>query len=110
MDNKNNLPINRYIMELKGLLLNLLNDLDVDVFLFGSWARGTQKHSSDVDIGIDAHGKDISYQLALLREEIEESAVPYNVDIVDMNNASEAICASIRREGILWKRERNARF
>ena len=40
--------------------------------------------------------------LAELRERLEESAVPYDVDIVDLSLASPEIRASVQREGLLW--------
>jgi hypothetical protein len=41
--------------------------------------------------------------LAELRERLEESEVPYDVNIVDLSAASPEVRASVEREGLLWK-------
>jgi hypothetical protein len=56
-----------------------------------------------MDIAIDPRGVLPSALLSDLRERLEESAVPYDVDIVDLSSASPEIRASVEREGLLWK-------
>lgn len=72
------------------------------IYLFGSWARGSAAVSSDVDVAIDYGGKADRRKLARLREALEESSIPYNVDVVDMNEASAELLAEIERDGIEW--------
>jgi len=57
-----------------------------------------------VDIAVEGMAGDISAKIAALCEELEESTIPYQVDVVDMARASEVLCEEIRREGILWKK------
>lgn len=52
------------------------------IFLFGSRARKTNRKFSDIDLAI----KDLEINpqtLALLKFELEESALPYKVDLVN---------------------------
>lgn len=40
--------------QIKDLVLSSMASQDVQIYLFGSWARGEQKQSSDVDIAIES--------------------------------------------------------
>ncbi len=73
---------------------------DVRVYLFGSRARGDNTPFSDVDLGIMSD-RDISTELALLREAVEESCLPYKVDIVDLSRSGE-LREVVLKEGIRW--------
>ena len=53
------------------------------VFLFGSRACGNARHYSDIDIGVIGNAKLSSIIKAEIEMELEESIVPYKVDIVD---------------------------
>ena len=96
--------MNKYLERIHALALRCFEGEAVNIYLFGSWARGTMKHSSDVDLAIEGKGRDVAPKIASLREELEESTIPYRVDVVDMSRAAEALCEEIRREGILWKK------
>ena len=96
--------VNTYLEKIRDIVLKHMENEQVDVYLFGSWARGSMRRSSDVDIAVDGKKTDISLKISALREALEESTVPYRVDVVDMGRASEVLCEEIRREGILWKK------
>ncbi|MCI6100163.1 MAG: nucleotidyltransferase domain-containing protein [Selenomonas sp.] len=93
----------KYLDCIKALVLQELQGEDASVFLFGSWARGEQKRSSDVDVAIEYHGPSNRRKIAGLCEALEESTIPYRVDIVDMQNTSTALVKEIRKDGIVWK-------
>ena len=40
--------------------------------------------------------------LSEIREELENSRVPYRVDLIDLTNASPGFAAHVQRVGILW--------
>ena len=69
----------------------------------GSSVTGRLRQSSDIDVAIDAVRVLPSALLAELRERLEESAIPYDVDIVDLSAASPEIRSSVEREGLLWR-------
>ena len=94
--------MNEYFLEVKEFTLNFWQDQPVRIYLFGSWARGEARRSSDVDIAIESED-DISFLLGEFREALENSCIIYNVDVVDMNFTSESLCKKIREEGIVWK-------
>ena len=88
---------------LKELLLRSINDQGVKVYLFGSWAKKTNKQSSDIDIGIWHPASPGPEFFVRLRNLVEESAIPYRVDIVDLVHADPGIRQNVLKEGILWK-------
>lgn len=93
---------NKYFRELKQFTLSYWQDKNVRIYLFGSWARGEQRKSSDVDIAVEGTG-DIALEIALFREKLEESTIIYNVDVVNMARVTSIVKEKIISEGILWK-------
>ncbi|MBQ2410517.1 MAG: nucleotidyltransferase domain-containing protein [Selenomonadaceae bacterium] len=94
--------MNEYVLEAKEFTLKFWQNQPVRIYLFGSWARGEAKRSSDVDIAIESR-EDMSFLIGEFREALENSCIVYNVDVVDMNFAAESLCKKIREEGIVWK-------
>ena len=94
--------MNEYVLEVKDFTRKFWQNQPVRIYLFGSWARGRAKRSSDVDIAIES-GEDMSFLIGEFREALENSCIVYNVDVVDMNFAAESLCKKIREEGIVWK-------
>lgn len=94
--------MNEYVLEAKEFTLKFWQNQPVRIYLFGSWARGEAKRSSDVDIAIESK-EDMSFLIGEFREALENSCIVYNVDVVDMNFAAESLCKKIREEGIVWK-------
>lgn len=72
----------------------------VPVFLFGSRARGIEAPSADFDLWIDATVPRDA--LARLREDLDESFVPYHIDWVQTRDLEGAFGERVRREAIPW--------
>lgn len=85
------------------LVLSELEPWPVRVWLFGSWARGRQRRSSDIDVAVWPVRPLPADVLPKLRERLEESDVPYRVDVVDLSAVDPAFRSVVEREGILWK-------
>jgi predicted nucleotidyltransferase len=66
---------NRNLEETRRLVLRRLEGLPVDVYLFGSWARGEAGRTSDIDIAILSDQPLPVRLLSELREELDESSV-----------------------------------
>jgi predicted nucleotidyltransferase len=66
-----------------------LPEKDYEVFIYGSRADGTAEKWSDVDVGIWGKEKIPSKKLALIKDEVEESNIPYLVDIVDFTRVAD---------------------
>lgn len=55
------------------------------IFVFGSRATGKARRTSDLDLAIDA-GRDITLsEHARMSHELDEAAVPWSIDIVDLH-------------------------
>ena len=54
------------------------------VFLFGSRSIGNASPISDIDVAIYPKKSLHSGPLSSIREELEESGIPYSVDLVDL--------------------------
>ena len=50
------------------MVIQHFKDKNVRIYLFGSWARGEQKRSSDIDIAIEST-EDFSYEISVLFQE-----------------------------------------
>jgi len=86
------------IQELKQFLLASFPD--EHIYLFGSRARGDAGVHSDIDIAIEGDAT-LSKRLSQIRFTIEESLIPYKVDLVELSKAP-YLKNIIRKEGILW--------
>jgi predicted nucleotidyltransferase len=91
------------LTELRRMVLAALGEHDAAVWLFGSCARGEPRQHSDIDIAILPHGELPSGFFAELEADIEESTIPYDVDLVDLRHADPTLVAEVRREGIKWR-------
>ncbi|WP_461828778.1 nucleotidyltransferase family protein [Aquifex sp.] len=86
--------------DLREFLKEFFKDKQVEVYLFGSRAKGNFSEFSDVDIAVYSQ-EDISEEVTLLREILEESNFPLKVDIVELNRTP-YLKEVIKREGIRW--------
>jgi len=89
---------------LKDIARDVFKGEDVTVVLFGSRARGDYFETSDMDVGILPKGEMNKSKIALFRERIENSNIPYKVDVVDLSQASKEFTDKVLKEGLLiWK-------
>lgn len=90
----------------KKKIIALVNALapDAKIYLYGSRARGTNNEWSDIDIALDADKPIERLTIGELRDIMEASNLPYNVDIVDVHNISPEMYNSIMRDKIVWKK------
>jgi uncharacterized protein len=78
----------KYIEEIRDTIFSLLDSEKYDVFIFGSRATGEAGKFSDYDIGIIGTDPVPSSKKVLIEEALEESNIPYKVDIVDFSLVS----------------------
>jgi len=91
------------IEELRRMVLHALGTHDAEVWLFGSCARGEVFQHSDIDVAILARNELPPGFFSDLAERVEESVIPYDVDIVDLRSAAPALIDEVRREGVKWR-------
>ena len=86
----------------RALVSQTLGERRVNVYLFGSWASGTQRPSSDIDVAVEPLDPLPPGVLARVREALEESSVPYRVEVVDLTETDAGFRHRVKNEGILW--------
>jgi predicted nucleotidyltransferase len=92
------------IEELRRMVLAALGEHDAAVWLFGSCARGEPRQASDIDIAILPRGDLPCGFFGALAADLEESTIPYNVDLMDLRRADRALVDAVRREGVQWRK------
>jgi hypothetical protein len=79
-----------------------LSGLKVRLYLFGSWARGEERSSSDIDLAVDYDQILPSGTLARLKAAYEESNIPYTIDLVDLTQTDPEFKEKVEKEGVRW--------
>lgn len=92
----------RAVKKVRELVLKALAGHRARVWLFGSCARGDIWQSSDIDVAIEAAESLPDNLIPRLRLDLEESTIPYDVDIVDLAKSDRDFRDRVRREGIEW--------
>jgi len=85
------------------IVLERLKNYRAKVYLFGSQAAGKARAYSDIDVAVLPFQTMPGSALSELREELEESDIVRNVDVVDLSEVDEAFRQRVEKEGILWK-------
>lgn len=93
----------RALERVRQLVLDALEDYRARVYLFGSCAEGAPRHSSDIDIAIEPLDDLPVSVLNKIRDKLEESTIPYEVDVIDMRGTDESFRKRIKEEGLLWR-------
>ncbi len=71
--------------------------LNTILWVFGSRANGKARRFSDLDLLFDCGGKPLPDHIKLtIIEAFDNSALPYKVDLVDLNTISEAFKKNIQ--------------
>jgi predicted nucleotidyltransferase len=74
----------------KQIINNTVNDLNIQVYMYGSRAKGTAWKYSDIDLALSSSkGKIPPNTISKLSLDFEESLLPYKVDIIDLHTVSE---------------------
>ena len=89
--------------EAKEIILDGLRGYNVAVYLFGSRAIGTASAISDIDVAVYAKESLPSGLLSKIREELEESRIPYSVELVDLTHLCQSWLEKIQKDGVVWK-------
>lgn len=97
-----------YISKWIGIAKDIfLKNLDTDkyfIFIFGSRAANNFSHSSDLDIGLIGDSPVERKQIIKIKHELEESIVPFHIDIIDFYNADENFEQTALQDIIVWNK------
>jgi predicted nucleotidyltransferase len=89
----------KYLQEIKRQIERVDKARDWEVFVFGSSLE--QEHFGDIDLGVQGSGVDRK-DLIRLKEFLEESNLPFFVDVVNFNEVSDDFRDNVMEQPILW--------
>lgn len=94
----------KYINMLKEIILSQVDTEKVMVFLFGS--RVSTHHSSraDVDIGLLTDDKLPDHLFHKIRNVVDESIIPWEIDLVDFTKVAPSFKDAILKDIIIWNK------
>lgn len=99
----------KYLNQVRELVLRETSSLDCTILLFGSRARGEQRRSSDIDIAFSGLSEQAFTRVRdRLLAEIEESTTPHHVDLVNIDTAPSDFRSVAMKEVIVWKQSSRA--
>ena len=89
----------------KHIIVGVISTLfpQAKIYLFGSRARGDYKHGSDIDIAIDTGKREDYVAVGEARDMLNESSIPWKIEVVDFHNIPEKMQQNILRESVTWK-------
>ena len=93
-----------YVEQTKKIVLRHVNDKNIAVFLFGSRAKGSHAWHADIDIGFLSQNEIEPRFLRRIYDDIEESRVPFHVDLVDFSKVQDRFKKAAMRGIVWWKR------
>ena len=92
----------RHLDFVLSVLKRNISDVDAKFYIFGSRVKGTNKKYSDIDIAIDLNGKKLDTSiLGKILIEFQDSTLPYEVDVVDLNSIDEDFRNLIKKDLVL---------
>lgn len=91
-----------YIQLCKELVLGNINTDEYAVFLFGSRAYDRHPEKADIDIGVLGEKEMPESERYMIKDKIEETEIPYNVDIIDFFNVDDTFKKVALRKIELW--------
>ena len=95
----------KYLNRIKEIIIGNINRDITSVFLFGS-RTGECSLSSDVDVGLLSSAVIDKKAISRMKNDIEESDVPFHVDIVDFSEVSSYFKKTAMEKIIIWNKGR----
>lgn len=90
------------IHQISLIVAEAIQGFEYQLYGFGSFAKGAESTSSDIDIAIDADVPLPNHVFADIRDRLEESTIPYAVDVINMQTANSRLKDEIRKNGVRW--------
>ena len=90
------------LASVKQIVLEYLGDTGAQIYLFGSWALGKEARGSDIDVGVWYEKPLPAGSLSHLRDALEESTLPYSIDLVDLTRTDPFFREKVIKEAEVW--------
>lgn len=94
--------MNLYEEQIKKIIRKAFGRQRVTIVLYGSRARGNARPNSDYDIALKSVRPLPAEIISEIKFRLEESNIPFKVDIVDLAGVSDELKRSISKEGQVW--------
>lgn len=88
----------KYLAQLKNILNQQFAGEKVKIFIYGSSIE--RNEFRDIDVGME--GAFDERKIPLLKEQLEESSLPYFVDVINFNKVSQDFKKAVFKSKILW--------
>ncbi len=88
--------------EVRRIVTERLKGRGAMVVFFGSRASGSVSVASDIDVAVLPRSPLPAGLLSRIREALEESHVPYRVDVVDLSSVEPAFRKRVLETGVIW--------
>lgn len=95
---------NPYIEIVKKIVLENIPKEKFNVFLFGSRARDKHRRGADIDIGVKGARKLDEKVIEEIKDKIEESIVPFKVDVIDFIDIGSDFKGEALRDIEIWNK------
>ena len=89
--------------EVRRIVLSGLAGYRARVLLFGSWANGKGRRTSDIDVAVLPVDPLPIGLLSDIREDLEDSHVLYPVDLIDLSESGQHFRQIVEAEGVVWR-------
>lgn len=76
---------------------------DAKIYLFGSYAKGTARQGSDIDIAVDTGKRLNLHEWQFLWNLLDALPTVQNIDLIDMHRIPDDMREDILTKGVVWK-------
>lgn len=86
---------------IRDTIVQPLQELNAVIYCFGSRARNDHQRGSDLDLMVVSE-RDLEKEISLMREVVEESNFPYQVEIVEEAKFSTSYLENYKQERVAF--------
>jgi len=88
----------RYLGLVKDSIKSIVKNDKLKIYVFGSRSKGTSKQYSDLDIALDLGSIIDPKIMSKIIGELDETTIPYKVDVIDLNNIQDSYRNCIKND------------
>jgi hypothetical protein len=97
----------KYLDITRNIILSIIDKNNIAVFLFGSRTNEFSGYNSDIDVGFMSERPIEDKLFSRIREELEDSIVPFHIDLVDFNKSDKKFREIALEKIEIWNNSKN---